>query len=110
MDSNYEYKRIDLDITNAIRLVRIFRGDVTQPVECELFETLLDKDEGIPYEALSYVWGTREAAEQILINEYPFKVTENLFQALLELRQPDQDRVFWIDAICIDQNHAAVGI
>lgn len=109
LTSNYEYERLDLN-TNAIRLVRIFKGEVHQPIECALFETLLDKDEGTPYEALSYVWGTQEAADEICINGRLFKVTENLFRALLELRQPSQDRVLWIDAICIDQNHAAVRI
>lgn len=73
-----------------------------------MFETFLDRVEGSPYEALSYVWGNTESTEKIWVDGCPFTVTENLFEALSDLRQPKEDRLLWIDAICIDQTHDAV--
>lgn len=107
MTSPYRHRRIDL-ATDAIRLVRLVQGVEPQPIHCEVFETYLHQAEGVPYEALSYVWGDREAAEKIFLDGLPFTVTENLYQALECLRQPNEDRLLWIDAICIDQSHDAV--
>lgn len=106
MDSSYQYKRLDHS-TDAIRLIRILKGH-KDPIECEMFETCLDQVEGVPYEALSYVWGNKESTNKILVDGYPFTVTENLFEALSNLRQFGEDRLLWIDAICIDQSHDAV--
>lgn len=107
MTSPYSYRRIDL-ATDAIRLVRLVQGVESQPIQCEVFETYLHQAEGVPYEALSYVWGTREAADKISLDGCPVTVTENLYQALECLRQPNEDRLLWVDAICIDQSHDAV--
>jgi len=54
------------------------------------------------YECLSYTWGTAPATKIITINGQPFPVRENLFQALVQLRQ-NTTRSIWIDAICINQ-------
>lgn len=106
MDSSYKYKRLDLS-TDAIRLIRILKGR-EDPIECQVFETCLDQVEGVPYEALSYVWGNKKSTDKILVDGYPFTVTENLFEALSNLRQFGRDRLLWIDAICIDQSHDVV--
>lgn len=108
MASTYKYTRIDL-ATDAIRLVRLLRGVQSQPIECEIFETYLHQVEGVPYEALSYVWGIKGSADPIWLNGHQFELTENLHEALVHLRRPDEDRVLWVDAICIDQRHNAVG-
>lgn len=107
MGSSYTYNRIDL-AKDAIRLVRLLEGDQNQPIKCEMFETYLHQVEGTPYEALSYVWGTRMSAERIMLDGCLFEVTKNLFDALMHLRRPGEDRVLWIDAICIDQSHEVV--
>lgn len=107
MATLYKYNRIDL-ATDAIRLVTLLKGDQTQPIQCEMFETYLHQIEGVPYEALSYVWGTRLSADRIWLDGCEFGVTENLYEALIHLRRPDEDRVLWVDAICIDQSHNAV--
>lgn len=107
MTPPHSYKRIDL-ATDAIRLVRLVQGVQSQQIQCEVFETYLHQAEGVPYEALSYVWGTKEAADKILLDGCPVTVTENLYQALECLRQYNEDRLLWIDAICIDQSHDAV--
>ncbi|KAF4631289.1 hypothetical protein G7Y89_g6842 [Cudoniella acicularis] len=56
------------------------------------------------YSALSYTWGSSEPQEYILIDGRPFLVGDNLFHALLSLRHKTEERVFWIDAICINQD------
>lgn len=104
MATPYKYNRIDL-ATDAIRLVTLLKGDQSQPVRCEMFETYLHQVDGIPYEALSYVWGTRLSTDRIWLDGCEFGVTENLHEALIHLRRPDEDRVLWVDAICIDQSH-----
>ncbi|KAK2613210.1 hypothetical protein N8I77_000137 [Diaporthe amygdali] len=106
MATPYKYNRIDLT-TDAIRLTRLLKGDDGQPIRCEIFETFLHQVEGVPYEALSYVWGSEESVDKIWLDECPFQVTKNLYQALTHLRRPDEDRILWIDAICIDQSHNA---
>lgn len=103
----YKYNRIDL-ATDAIRIVRLLKGEEGQPIKCEIFETYLHQVEGVPYEALSYVWGATKSADVICLDGCPFEVTENLYEALTHLRRPDEDRILWIDAICIDQKHSAV--
>ncbi|KAL0472944.1 heterokaryon incompatibility protein domain-containing protein [Neurospora intermedia] len=57
---------------------------------------------------------TRALGSRLGTRNRPFKrkkhVNQNLHLALLALRQPNQDRLLWIDAICIDQdNHKEKG-
>lgn len=106
MDSSYKYKRLDLS-TNAVRLIQVLKGH-KGPIKCKMFETCLDQVEGVPYEALSYVWGNRISTDKIWVDGCPFTVTENLFEAISNLRQSGEDRLLWIDAICIDQSDDAV--
>lgn len=64
--------------------------------------------------ALSYTWGpayVRSSEEQaamnsplsILCDGFEVPVTENLFDALSQLRQISDIKLIWIDAICINQ-------
>jgi hypothetical protein len=46
---------------------------------------------------------------EIKVNEQPFAVNENLYNALQHLRLKDVERVMWIDAICINQSDNEVG-
>lgn len=107
MASTYKHNRIDL-ARDAIRLLRLLKGSEGQPIRCELFETYLDKAKGMDYEALSYVWGTGQTSDKIWLDGYPFKVTKNLYKALEHLRRLNEDRLLWVDAICIDQSYDAV--
>ncbi|KAF4493496.1 Heterokaryon incompatibility 6, OR allele, partial [Fusarium agapanthi] len=86
------------------------------------------------YTALSYVWGDQKNPHEIFIDGKPFHVGENLYTALLRLRQrisilrtgattPEdfddetlnvikqhllsESRFLWVDAICINQNDVA---
>lgn len=55
------------------------------------------------FEALSYVWGTQDATEQIVLDGKEFYVKPNVANALYELRRTFRRRDIWVDAICINQ-------
>jgi len=100
----FEYKPIDLD-GPSFRLVRLFKGDDRSEIRCELFDAWADSNILIPYEALSYAWGSLHKTITIEVNGCTLAVTSNLFSALLHLRDREQDRILWIDAISIDQQN-----
>ncbi|KAH6644550.1 heterokaryon incompatibility protein-domain-containing protein [Boeremia exigua] len=98
----------DLDIEKkAFRLLRIEPAlHHVDPIRCELSAEYLDSDvsEHTPhYEALSYVWGLDIHHTPIQVAGRPMRVTANLYEALLHLRHVSDDRVVWIDALCINQ-------
>lgn len=55
------------------------------------------------YEALSYCWGDEKDKLLVFCDGQPFPVTQNLESALRQLRLPNEDRVLWVDALCINQ-------
>lgn len=60
-------------------------------------------DESVPYECLSYCWGTSQHTRTIWLDGYAMKIGRNLEAALLRLRQKNEARYLWIDQICINQ-------
>lgn len=102
--SEYNYEPIDFS-GPAIRLLRLCRG-IGSEIACELFQAkLCQRDDSISYEALSYTWGLPDVREHIIVNGKPLSVTVNLYLALQQLRQRDEDRILWIDAVCINQKN-----
>ncbi|KAK1241221.1 hypothetical protein MKX08_001195 [Trichoderma sp. CBMAI-0020] len=100
--SEYTYEPIDFS-GPAIRLLRLCRGTGSE-IACELFQaSLCERDDSISYEALSYTWGQPDVRENIVVNGRPLSVTVNLYLALQQLRQRNEDRILWIDAVCINQ-------
>jgi hypothetical protein len=100
----YTYQPIDLEVP-AVRLLRLLRGFFEDDIRCELFDGQINQSEqGVPYEALSYTWGSTAKYAEITLYGRKVHVTSNLYMALLHLRYEDEDRILWIDAICINQN------
>ncbi|KAF2825464.1 HET-domain-containing protein, partial [Ophiobolus disseminans] len=97
----------DQPLTNrAIRL--LFNQPSLDPGQqikchCKRFEI----EAAPPYEALSYVWGADNPTTNISIqcNGAQVLVGTNLAAALYRLRNPDSERVIWVDALCIDQHN-----
>lgn len=58
----------------------------------------------VPYEAISYVWGSDRKDHTILLSGKTHQITTNLSDALHQCRLPDQSRALWADSICIDQD------
>ena len=100
----FKYDPIDLE-GPAFRLLRLLKGD-GRDISYELFAAWLHhRENAISYEALSYTWGSTETGCSIEVNGRSLGVTLNLYRALQDLRLQDQDRILWVDAICINQGH-----
>jgi hypothetical protein len=90
-----------------IRLLVLEPGFGDQPLKCGLKHSKLCDPIDSKYEALSYAWGSDKLSKTIILSSHKFDVTQNLFDALLELRQRDTETVLWIDALSINQNDTA---
>lgn len=88
---------------HAFRIVRLFAG-TGHEIQAEIIHASLDESDIVEYEAVSYVWGSSELVSSIDVGGKSLKITNNLELVLRDLRLPDQDRLLWIDGICIDQN------
>ncbi|KAF3070244.1 hypothetical protein CFAM422_006775 [Trichoderma lentiforme] len=77
--------------------------DPSEPIHISLSVVKLNDDPS--FEALSYCWG--DATDKLLIfcDGVPFPVTKNLESALRHLRQTEDERTLWVDAICINQGN-----
>ena len=89
----------------SFRLLRLYKGE-GRNIFYDLSEAFLhQRESAISYEALSYAWGSSETTDYIIVNGGKLPITANLFWALFHLRLRDEDRILWVDAVCINQNH-----
>jgi hypothetical protein len=108
MNNIHESAPLDHGTSTNIRVIEILgcnsksRDD---PIECK-FRTISLKGAS-SYKALSYMWGPPDIGGSILLNGQPFEVRSNLWNFLQEARRrgTEQPTLWWIDAICIDQQH-----
>ncbi|KAJ3568920.1 hypothetical protein NPX13_g6260 [Xylaria arbuscula] len=100
----FKYQKLDLE-SSAFRLVRLLKGLPHSDIRCDLIYTTLDENV-IPYEAVSYTWGTSVKEYSIELNGARFMVTPNLWHLLGNVRKAGEDRYLWIDAIAINQDDA----
>ena len=95
-----------LDHTRAsIRLLRIL-PELSEfgLIQAELIHATVDA----PYTCLSYVWGPARPHRLILMNGRVFRVRQNLWCFLSATRKNLQrplSKLYWIDALCIDQDN-----
>ncbi|CAO2658200.1 Nn.00g059230.m01.CDS01 [Neocucurbitaria sp. VM-36] len=90
----------------TIRLLRLLPDDNDEAdIRGELFDYRLQESSKAyhSYDASSYVWGSPNKSQFIIITGAYLDVTPNLHAALLQLRDPLSPRILWIDAICINQ-------
>ena len=119
----FKYSALDED-TSEIRLMTLLPGRFKDKISIIIETAVLTKEHIPQYEALSYVWGSKENPVDISVKareperSEPFpllrlsrwrkiSVTQNLATALPYLRNRDKPRVFWIDAICVNQQDRA---
>ncbi|KAK3292342.1 heterokaryon incompatibility protein-domain-containing protein [Chaetomium fimeti] len=105
--ATFPYTPLDLS-ESSIRLLYIRKGWPGEDIICELCESYLQTEKGIPYKALSYNWGGLQHEPQpglplVLVDGHQISLTENLYSALRHIRRPDQNIFLWVDAICINQ-------
>jgi hypothetical protein len=101
----YRYSRLPQE-RNIIRLLLLLpSNDEPENLRCRLFEYAIqeEKEASHPYEALSYVWGSGGNLRSINVDNQKLAITENLYKALLHLRDPTITQTIWVDAICINQ-------
>lgn len=65
--------------------------------------SLLDSQQP-SYEAVSYCWGDKTHPQPLLCENSIIWATQNLFDALQQMRLKDRTRILWADAICINQD------
>jgi hypothetical protein len=101
------YSSIPLSTASKeIRLLSISpSSDRSSKICCSLHKASLN--DNAAYKALSYVWGSNTDQQVIELDGHDFEVTRNLHDALIRIRDGIEARVFWIDAVCIDQTSPA---
>ena len=100
--SSFAYRPLErLANRPSIRLAVLKPGSRDDPLRINLkHTTFADKPK---YESLSYTWGSATNVKAIEINGVFIPIRRNLDRALRHFRRKDQERVLWIDAICINQ-------
>jgi Heterokaryon incompatibility protein (HET) len=83
----------------CIRVLQLEPGNINEEVSINL--VVCELATAPRYEALSYAWGDPKPSHTIVCCGERFNVSENLYFALQHLRYKDQQRLLWIDAICI---------
>jgi len=100
--SPFEYTPIKTTVDGIRLLILEPAQDSTTLINCRLIQvTFAQKPK---YEALSYTWGDETIRRKITIDGHDFTVAQNLFDALVHLQHRSEERVLWIDAICINQS------
>ena len=97
---DFEYEPLN-DTRPTIRVVKIHPGSADSTIKCTL--QLIDLKED-SHACLSYVCGTSETRETILLNGKRFTVLPNLFSFLKKARSMEISDWLWIDAISIHQS------
>ena len=96
--------------SRQIRIAEVHPGEFKDPIAISLHhERFLTNEHAeaqhTPYEALSYVWGSKENPVPIIADNSDLYITQNLSSALKHLRYRGRSRFVWVDALCIDQNN-----
>jgi hypothetical protein len=103
----YKYSPLSEE-AGEIRLLTLLPGAFSEEVEVELHIYPLKPDLPVPsYQALSYAWGDVEKRHRVCVKDFSgskyLSLTRNLAEALPYLRHETKAVVFWIDAICVNQ-------
>jgi hypothetical protein len=103
---NNDYQYQPLQSPKSIRVLRLFGGSGDDLV-AELIETALGDKGSVPYEAISYVWGSATKSHLLrLLGGRTLKITASLYSALRNIRHAgteDGIRTLWADGVCINQ-------
>jgi hypothetical protein len=126
---HFKYEELDYPTgVWAIRIVELLPGKTLEDIKCRLRPVILkspselasttaidvqgrelsgaNQEQGqhspTSYEALSYCWGDNTAFKTpIICNGARLEITRNLKSALQHLRDEENVRILWVDAICL---------
>jgi hypothetical protein len=96
----YRHQALDTS-TQQIRLIKLRPGKHRQP-QCDI--AVFELSSAPPFVALSYTWGPPSPQFDLLVNDEPIRIRENLFQFLQTYRATECNDYLWIDQICINQS------
>jgi hypothetical protein len=97
----YIYQR--LTSPNSIRLIHFPKStEIDRGLSCTLNEVTLDSNPA--FQALSYAWGDAVFPCQLICEDQTINITQNLYDALVQLTASRQELQIWVDAVCIDQS------
>jgi hypothetical protein len=102
MAGDFAYESLNLE-RPSFRLLQLCKGSGPDLSGFIHLAWMDDLESVISYEALSYTWGSLDIVNHIDIQGQRLGITSNLYHALHRLRLPDEDRMLWVDAICINQ-------
>ncbi|KAF4474320.1 Heterokaryon incompatibility protein 6, OR allele [Colletotrichum fructicola Nara gc5] len=115
--SYFTYTPFDLDRA-YFRLLILHKGRKHDKISCSVFQACLPNRQSqeekeiiqnvetiLPYGALSYCWGDDRLRNMITVDGKALFITDSLLDALQNLRRTEEDRILWVDAICIDQSN-----
>jgi hypothetical protein len=102
----FQYTHL-LSKAGEIRLFSLRPGKWDDDIEIRFSHSMLFQD-GTNYDALSYAWGNAKPKKHIMVETHQGlkqwkHVTQNLEAALRHLRHRQQERMLWVDALCINQ-------
>jgi hypothetical protein len=104
-ETSFQYQPLDSAL-HEIRLLHIQRTEShDHPIHCHIEQTRLQN--ACRYVALSYAWGDAASTLPIFIDGCRFEVTLNLEAFLRQIQAENDNPVFWIDAVCINQKDIA---
>lgn len=95
----YEYR--PLPDESYIRVLELQPGQANDIISFELMDVDLNKSPA--FEALSYEWRDKFGTIPVQCGQDRLLITPNCKAALEKLRSESEARVFWIDAVCINQ-------
>ncbi|KAJ5919228.1 hypothetical protein N7466_010171 [Penicillium verhagenii] len=90
---------------NFIRLMILEPGEHEDELSCVI--QLMNLDNPVSYEAISYVWESTHRDHPIQISGQTFQITANLDRTLRRMRSRVTPRTLWADSVCINQDDLA---
>lgn len=94
------YRYTQLPGHSWIRLLVLHPG--SGDLKCSLLPRTIEAA-FLQYEAVSYAWGPQHNPEKLDCDGRVLWIGSNLAAALHAIRNSHEDRVLWVDAVCIDQ-------
>lgn len=97
----FEYSA--LSSSTSIRLVQLSSEFIQdEPAFCISHHKL---NETPAYSALSYRWGSAAQSKTVKLNGEQFTVRANLWNFLQQMHHEGANSLFWVDAVCINQDN-----
>ncbi|KAH8592312.1 heterokaryon incompatibility protein-domain-containing protein, partial [Bisporella sp. PMI_857] len=87
---------------SEIRLLKLHAANSWDIIKADLISVPIS--EAPPFEAISYRWASGNEVP-ILLDKQRFAVAGEVHKLLRTLRYQLEDRLLWLDSICIDQKN-----